>query len=453
MYKLTIADLPHLKPLQVCIMTGSGGDVDQQVPRRYLRSVPFLASLNSNDLNWVQQRFERRRYEAGETILRSVREGFLGLLEQGEIVVISQTAGTQSHSATLHPGDHFSTLTDDRRAANTTTVRAVTPTVLWFLYQDDCAILEQQRGSSAGVYKTRPLGSQIFLRIKSWEPHIRRFGLVVAVILFIWTIFVSALGQSFRADLRFAIGSRYLQRGQLDAAMRQFQAAIRIDPLHAASYGALGDIYFQRGRWVEALAAYERASILDPDSDVIQNNLGVVRGHQGDGIGAVESLRQAADLGGNAFQVHVNLGNQYLANGDWLNAGRAFREGLRLDPNLPMTRYNLAVTYYHLGRYTDAREEFERALQLDPDLAPAYAGVGILAFEEGQFSAAQVAFQRATELNPHDATVYFYLGLVGRSMEQPQQAIAAFRSAFDLTADPTVKQQAEWHLKELGEQP
>jgi tetratricopeptide (TPR) repeat protein len=429
-----------------------------RIPRRYLRLVPSLASLKSEDLDWVHQRLQRREYAVGETIVRrGVHGGFLGIIESGQARVIFQTPGGRHRTTTLRPGD---SITPHSEATVSATVRAITPVALWTLGETDAARLDQRispppRSSSAQSPAPRsptrwltPMSSVLHKR-----SRLATLTMAVLTALFIWVISTSPAGQGFLADLQYARGCLLLEQGRADVALRAFEATLEINPAHAASYNALGYVYYQQNRLEDAFGAFEQASRIAPDSDVIQNNLGLVLDHRGETERALDSLRRAADLSHNVPQVYVNLGNLYLGKDDWLHAGRAYREALRLDPQLAAAHYNLGVAYYHLRQSTDAQGKFEQALQVDPGLQAAYLGLGIVAFEQSRFGAAQSALQRAVELNPRDANAYYYLGLIYNTLGHQEQAIEAFERAIGLTSDPLVREQTEWQLKELWGMP
>jgi Tfp pilus assembly protein PilF len=60
------------------------------------------------------------------------------------------------------------------------------------------------------------------------------------------------------ATLRLALASRYLEAGDVTAAIRHGQGAVRIDPEYSAGWKALGRALEAAGRGDEARQAYER---------------------------------------------------------------------------------------------------------------------------------------------------------------------------------------------------
>ena len=62
------------------------------------------------------------------------------------------------------------------------------------------------------------------------------------------------------AALRLALASRYLDAGDAPAAVRNAEAAVRLDPEYSAAWKALGRALTAAGRASDALAAYERGA-------------------------------------------------------------------------------------------------------------------------------------------------------------------------------------------------
>jgi DNA-binding SARP family transcriptional activator len=71
------------------------------------------------------------------------------------------------------------------------------------------------------------------------------------------------------AALRLALASRYLDSGDVAAAVRHAEAAVRLDPEYSAAWKAFGRALAAAGRATDALAAYERgAKVAEQRGDV-----------------------------------------------------------------------------------------------------------------------------------------------------------------------------------------
>jgi tetratricopeptide (TPR) repeat protein len=72
------------------------------------------------------------------------------------------------------------------------------------------------------------------------------------------------------------LGILYRQQGKLDQAIREYDAAIKLDPRDAWAYHNLGVAHRLRGSWVEAERAYLRAIELRPEQMDSHYNLAVL---------------------------------------------------------------------------------------------------------------------------------------------------------------------------------
>jgi len=70
------------------------------------------------------------------------------------------------------------------------------------------------------------------------------------------------------------LGIAYHQMTQLDAAMKRYRRAIRLDAKYPEAINNLGTIYYAEKRYGKATGCYKRALKLAPDSASIYSNLG-----------------------------------------------------------------------------------------------------------------------------------------------------------------------------------
>ncbi len=450
--------------------------MQQDAPTRALQRVSGLAGLEDEVLTSLGNSMRRRRYAAGETILRcGIRDGFVGIVESGEVNITVELRNGLSFNGLVQAGSYFtlnsmlegdpelSSLLAERASSGSAsgldnarvTARAVTPTTLLASFRSEQGTLSQgtplesrvtvKTVSSAGEARTETAGRETSLTASRF---IRIFLALIAFVA-IWKLWISPWSRNLRADVHYARGVRALQRGRENVAAWRFWSALNLNPSHAAGYNALGYVYYRRGRLEQARSAFERGLGSDDDQGMLHNNLGVVYRLVGQEDITLDCLQRAAELDADAPDVYVNLGNFYLSKGDAQNAARAYREALRLDPELAMTHYNLGAAYYRQRQLTEAQTSFKRAVDLDSDLSPAYLGLGVLAFEQGDFAGARAAFQRVTALNPQNPIAHFYLGLIYKDAQRSEESVLAFERVLGLTDDADVREQAEWHLKEL----
>lgn len=63
------------------------------------------------------------------------------------------------------------------------------------------------------------------------------------------------------------------ERGDIDAAVREFKAAAALDPARLGAWQGLGILYTSQGKWLEAIDAFERVTKLRPSEGADRFNL------------------------------------------------------------------------------------------------------------------------------------------------------------------------------------
>jgi len=91
-------------------------------------------------------------------------------------------------------------------------------------------------------------------------------------------------------------GAVLLGMGDLQGAMADFQAALKIDPSSAITYCHIGMVWQKSGNEQEAIAAYKRAIELDPKYQVAPYTLGNVHLEAGRLKEAVEAFTLAVEI-------------------------------------------------------------------------------------------------------------------------------------------------------------
>src|SRR5437867_3530374 len=125
------------------------------------------------------------------------------------------------------------------------------------------------------------------------------------------------------------IGVCRLQEGKTDAAIQNFQDALKLDPGHAAARYNLALAYFHASAWAQARQALQRSA----ESAEVLNCLGIANAHLG-------NYREARDN---------------------------FEAALKLAPKYAPASLNLAVIEHrHLDQKQSALKRYRRFLELQP---------------------------------------------------------------------------------------
>lgn len=186
---------------------------------------------------------------------------------------------------------------------------------------------------------------------RRWGPAVRHrvmYGCFLGLLLF-FSFFTIRRGVAFSENLRFwreaslyapnngvvrmVVAGNRLEAGDIDGAIRDFQAAI--DAGTDASWGhhGLGICYYAKRDFAAAAAHFREAVRLNP-----------------------------SDL-----DARLRLGNALGESGDMDAAVSAFKEVLAADRESAPALNNLGVTYARMGRTEEAREVWTRLLKNRPD--------------------------------------------------------------------------------------
>ena len=133
-------------------------------------------------------------------------------------------------------------------------------------------------------------------------------------------------------EAHYNLGAMLQAKGNLDAALAEYQAAVKLRPEDATGNNALGAALVAGGHPAQAVSYLQAA------------------------------LKSRADY----FDAHYNLGFALALQNDFPGAVEQFQTALRLQPQDAAVEANLGAALAEMGRYADARAHFQHALLLDP---------------------------------------------------------------------------------------
>jgi type IV pilus assembly protein PilF len=160
-----------------------------------------------------------------------------------------------------------------------------------------------------------------------------------------------------RAQLHTELAAGYYQRGQMDIALDELNASLKLDPSNAQTYNIFGLVYTVLRENAKAEQSFARALELAPQDPEIRQNWGwYLCTHQREKEAIPQFERAFSDPLYKTPEIPlVNAGRCSMMIGDARAAEGYFRRTLTVSPNNEAAAYGLALIAYREGRYEDAR--------------------------------------------------------------------------------------------------
>jgi tetratricopeptide (TPR) repeat protein len=207
-------------------------------------------------------------------------------------------------------------------------------------------------------------------------------------------------------------------RGDLDAAARDFRTAATLDPTATRPLEELGDVNYQLQLYARAVEAYEHNLKLDDRSARVAQKLALARYRSGDVDGALASVSQALRLDDKNADAHYVYGLCLRAKSRIPEATAAFERVITLSPAMIPARDELADLYAVQGRRGDELEQLQALQGLDRARVERAIAVAMAHAGAGHWDLAVLTLGGALEQHPDNPLIYRALGQVW--LERPR---------------------------------
>ncbi len=231
--------------------------------------------------------------------------------------------------------------------------------------------------------------------------------------------------------------------GQWDESVREFEAALRIDPRIADVHNNLGVVQRAAGRLEEAVECFRRAVALAPERVEMRNNLGAALHAAGELEEAEEHLLSAAQADPRVANVRFNLSRLYLDQGRTDDALAAAREAIALNPRVADYHLALAAAQRAGGDLEGELNTLRGAVAVEPNHALARSDLGACLNVMGRFEEAEASLRRALEIDPRLAAAHENLARTRRFGESDRRHVERLEG---LASQPNVSNADRVHL-------
>lgn len=238
------------------------------------------------------------------------------------------------------------------------------------------------------------------------------------------------------SDTYVSSGVEHKNKGELDAALADYERALAIDPDNVKAYINRGLLRSIRGELEAAEADDTKALTLDPDNATAYNNRGFDRIKRGVYDAAIADLEKAIALDPSDAYAYNNRGHALSELGRYEEALADYDKSIALDPKNAYAYSNRGLSRYEVGDHARAVADFDKALELDPKLTEAYNGRGYTHTALGEYDAAIADHGKALALDPKSVEAYGGRGVARYQKEEYDAALADYDKAIALNPAP-----------------
>ena len=215
-------------------------------------------------------------------------------------------------------------------------------------------------------------------------------------------------------------------RAELAVAASDFECVVQIQPEHYRAWVLLGEVRYEQANFPEALAALQRVLQLHPDSLEVHFDLAITF-HQ------LRRLEEAARHGEeflqhfpDDFETHYLLGAVYLEQGDRKRALGHWSKAEVLRPDHADLRRELGRLYLDVGEMEEAHKRLGEGASQTADLL---FDLGFIAKRQADYPRAEKLFREALRADPKKGLLWSHLGDVLAWQERWKEAVQAYGTA------------------------
>ena len=317
------------------------------------------------------------------------------------------------------------------------------------------------------------------MAFKRRNPWVARAVVLFLILIGLQAAPVAAQRPGDPVDAAFERATQLHQSGDLEGAIRGYEAILVNHPTRADVRSNLAAAYSGLGRYEEAIRQYKRAQVIVPENETIRFNLSMAyykaalwaeaaaeltkfvasnskspdpltaklvladcQIRLGEYKKVIELLTPLAEADPSNRTVAYLLGSALISQGDLTKGQQVINEVFR-DDNSAEARLLMGSMLLVADDAQNALKEIERAVELNPKLPTVQAWYGRILMRLGDSERAKNAFKTELASNANDFDSNLYIGVLFRQGKQTDEALTYLLRAARLRPRD---QYARYHL-------
>jgi len=225
-------------------------------------------------------------------------------------------------------------------------------------------------------------------------------------------------------------GDTCYERGDIPAAIHEFQKALQLDPQNVNVHNSLGVCYGVLGDHGRALEAFAHALSLESGEYMAVYNMGLIHLLQGRREEALEQFLRAGDMHGDIFEIQFQTGKLRLEMGNPQAARPLLERAARMRSRSGNAQRLLGDCYAELNLPEKAIGAYQKAVKVNPGDSLALSALGRLFDERGENPEIAMIFcKESVSLSPQNPLFRKRLGRLYLKLNRLEEALKEFEQA------------------------
>jgi tetratricopeptide (TPR) repeat protein len=226
-----------------------------------------------------------------------------------------------------------------------------------------------------------------------------------------------------------------VHNGTIENAIADLTEITRRDPANSAAYVELGRIRLTQFFFDKAAALYGEAIRINPDDAWPRACRAIAWGNLGRNDDAMDDCDDAIERDPKLTYAYAVRAGLWMMKFDQAKALADYGEAIRIEPTVASHRVARGKALISLGDFDRAIADLNEAIRLDPTNSDSYETLAFVQLRANQPDRAIESYSTAIRLDPKNAKAYAGRGLVWGMKFDPARAIADMKEAKRLKPD------------------